>query len=480
MLYVKPAILMASILYQAALQYLYLLKGMPMKTLLIIALCLIFSITSAHANDIVNPSFEDGWQGWTKIDPKDNALGISKEANTGDKSAKITKKTGYFAQYVAVTPNTNYELSAYIKGSGVLAAKAGKEVFFERQKKNKDWKKVSLSFNSNSATKVAIFAQFNGKKSFFDDFSLTSLASDVEITSTSIKVGYKGLSPERTPGENFELIDWNLSLPFDEDGDGKADNISERQLAKGYQRKPYFYTADDGGMVFHAPNVGMKTSKNTKYTRSELREMLRRGNESILVKGKNGVTSANNWVFSSAPQATQKKAGGIDGTLFATLAVNHVSTTGDPKKLGRVVIGQIHAKDNEPIRIYYRKLPNHKKGSIYVAHEPVDGYGKEQWQEVVGSKSSSADDPEDGIALDEKFSYEIITKGYSLIAVFTKADGTEFGRAEFDMTHSGFDKGDDYMYFKAGVYNQNNGGEPGDYVKATFYELKNTHTGYHY
>jgi hypothetical protein len=34
------------------------------------------------------------------------------------------------------------------------------------------------------------------------------------------------------------------------------------------------------------------------------------------------------------------------------------------------------------------------------------------------------------------------------------------------------------MYFKAGVYNQNNGGAEGDYVQATFYHIQNQHKGY--
>ncbi|KST62343.1 hypothetical protein BC008_09230 [Mastigocoleus testarum BC008] len=34
------------------------------------------------------------------------------------------------------------------------------------------------------------------------------------------------------------------------------------------------------------------------------------------------------------------------------------------------------------------------------------------------------------------------------------------------------------MYFKAGVYNQNNTGDSKDYAQATFYALDNNHTGY--
>mgnify|MGYP000215195859 CR=1 FL=1 len=57
-----------------------------------------------------------------------------------------------------------------------------------------------------------------------------------------------------------------------------------------------FYTANDGGMVFYAPIKGPKTSKNTKYTRNELREMLRAGDLNVKTRG----ITKNNWVFSTA------------------------------------------------------------------------------------------------------------------------------------------------------------------------------------
>ena len=41
------------------------------------------------------------------------------------------------------------------------------------------------------------------------------------------------------------------------------------------------------------------------------------------------------------------------------------------------------------------------------------------------------------------------------------------------MTNSGF--ADDYMYFKAGLYTQNNTGDDTDYDQASFYDLKITH-----
>lgn len=281
----------------------------------------------------------------------------------------------------------------------------------------------------------------------------------------------KPLNAKAPPGLNFDLKDWNLSLPLDTNHDLKVDIIAEEFLEKGFALAPYFYTGADGGMVFTAFVEGPKTSKNTKYTRSELREMLRRGNNRIKPQGVN----KNNWVFSTVRGKEKRKAGGVNGRLEATLAVNNVTSTGDPKKVGRVIVGQIHAKDNEPARLYYRKLPNNTKGTIYLAHETRGG--DERYYEFIGSRSSNAKDPEDGIALDEKFSYVIDVKG-DILTVTLIREGKDDITHIVDMQDSGYSKRDQYMYFKAGVYNQNNTGLPKDYVQATFYRLVNKHQGY--
>ena len=294
-----------------------------------------------------------------------------------------------------------------------------------------------------------------------------SLLIPAMATANESNLGYQ-LDPNVPPAGNFELIDWSISLPLDTNKDGKSDNVPESYLAKGFFIKPYFYTAADGGMVFMSYVEGAKTSKGTKFTRTELREMLRRGKTRIDTKG----VTKNNWVFSSMAARHRKKAGGIDGRLEATLAVNHVTTTGDPKQVGRVIIGQIHAKDDEPARLYYRKLPQNTKGSIYLAHEPRKG--DDQYFELIGARASNADDPEEGIALDEKFSYIIDVKGNQL-TVTIQRDGKADVVQKVNMKNSGYHKKDQYMYFKAGVYNQNNTGDSKDYVQATFYRLDNSH-----
>jgi hypothetical protein len=276
------------------------------------------------------------------------------------------------------------------------------------------------------------------------------------------------LDPNKKPGENFDLLNWTLSLPTDLNKDKKADIIYEKPLSKGFDLKPLFYTAADGAMVFASPNEGAKTSKNTKYARTELREMLRRGNDRIKTQGVN----KNNWVFSSAPGSAKRKAGAVEGSLEATLAVNKVSTTGEKSKIGRVIIGQIHATDDEPIRLYYRKLPTNTHGSIYFAHE-VNG-GDDVWINMLGSRSSALSNPNNGIALNEKFSYKITVEN-SVLHVTLIREGKENISQSYNMSESGYNKGNQYMYFKAGVYNQNNGGKPKDYVQASFYHLSTIH-----
>ncbi|WP_041524016.1 polysaccharide lyase family 7 protein [Gilvimarinus agarilyticus] len=276
------------------------------------------------------------------------------------------------------------------------------------------------------------------------------------------------LDPGKPPAENFDLSRWYISVPTDEDGDGRADSIKENDLNSGYQQPDFFFTGADGGMVFRVGPTGFKTSANTSYTRTELREMLRAGNTSIDTKGVN----ANNWVFGSAPATDRAAAGGVDGNMRATLAVNRVSTGGERYQIGRVIVGQIHANDDEPVRLYYRKLPGNSNGSVYFAHE-ING-SDDTWHEMIGSRSDGASNPADGIALDEVFSYEIDVQDNTL-TVFIYREGKETVSKTIDMSASGYDEGGQYMYFKAGAYNQNNSAEDDDYTQVTFYALEHSH-----
>ena len=355
----------------------------------------------------------------------------------------------------------------------------------------------SLDFESYSFEPVDTqYIRINGYGNEANDWnSMTEVAAfgcgtPVEKPATPVLTerkgrGVFGLHTDKTPGENFDLSGWYVTTPADDDEDGKSDSVYENELAAGWTDERYFYTDPaTGGMVFRSTPAGAKTSSNTKYTRTELRGMLRKGNEAIETRIEGGFPNKNNWVFSSAPLSAQAKAGGVDGLLKATLAVNQVTRQGKDYQIGRVIIGQIHAKDDEPIRLYYRKLPQNKFGSIYYAHEPATG--KEQYVEIIGSRADRISNPDDGIALDETFSYEIEVKGEQegeaiipmLYVKIIRDDGSVISAEPLDMRDSGFSVADDFMFFKAGAYSQNNTSpDPQmDFDKIIFYKLGYSHS----
>lgn len=285
------------------------------------------------------------------------------------------------------------------------------------------------------------------------------------------------------PSKVLDMSHWYLSVPTD-NGKGVATSISKNHLMDGYTHSKFFFVNenDPQGVVFkNTPYGAYKTSVNTKYSRVELRELM--SNDSSL--DKKGV-NANNWVFGSSSQEVKEKAGGVDGKMTATLAVNRVTTTntlgtsfGETQQ-GRIIIGQIHGSDNEPIRLYYHKKANHSKGAIYFVHQHFDG--SNMYYNLIGDylegNSSNyyytgVNEPEDGIALNEKFSYNIEVI-YDTLYVTISREGKADVRKTISMSNSGY--GDDWMYFKAGLYSMNNNTESTeDYDQVTFYKLDITH-----
>ena len=278
---------------------------------------------------------------------------------------------------------------------------------------------------------------------------------------------HQKLNPNLAPSQNFDLSKWKLTIPTDSDKNGKADTVLEAELNSGYENKKYFFTGKDGGMVFKCPVKG-NTTTNSKYARVELREMLRNGNTSI----KTAAVNKNNWVFSSAPQADQDAAGAVDGEMFATLAVNNVTTTGKKSHIGRVIIGQIHSNTDEPIRLYYRKLKDNTLGSIYFAHEI--NHDEDTYYNIIGDRTNDLSNPQDGIALNEKFSYKIKVIGNEMWVTLSRKGKADIVK-HLDMSNSGYDEGGQYQYFKAGVYHVNNTGDHNDYAQVTFYNLETKH-----
>lgn len=309
------------------------------------------------------------------------------------------------------------------------------------------------------------------------------------LNEQTVNIAQFNLDPSIPPGENFNLLTWALDTP-EQDPDaaeGESLRTSEVDLDNGHE-DDFFFTADDGGMVFKATIAGAKTSTNTSFTRSELREQLRAGDTGISTQGVN----ANNWVLGYQPE-TPRPTGGRGGRLSATLKVDHVATTGTEQHEGRFIIGQIHASDDEPIRLYFKKFANNERGYIYFASEirasdANNNESTDNWFMVVGNDNANRDqedqpifteNPEQGIALGEIFSYEIDQTGSRIDVIVRRGDlnGPIIGHNFVDMAelNSGYDVVEEWNYFKAGTYVQNNTGDDDDFYQTTFYALSNTH-----
>ncbi|MDO5989211.1 polysaccharide lyase family 7 protein [Flavivirga amylovorans] len=237
-----------------------------------------------------------------------------------------------------------------------------------------------------------------------------------------------------------------------------------------YEKSDFFYVKNDGDtdwVVYKTPNSGI-TSPNSSNTRTELGEKKR-------------------WIPETG------------GKLTGTLKVQHVSTTGDARVASSysVVVGQIHSDEgheNEPLKIFYKKFPGHKKGSVFWNYEintEGDNSGRFDFSTAVWGYDRSVvgtspdiypEEPEDGIALGEEFSYEVNVYEGVMYLTFTSV-GHKTVKFIKNLLKSDFSKKEDIpqqvlttyaskrevgverenayagekQFFKQGAYNQANG-----------------------
>ena len=277
------------------------------------------------------------------------------------------------------------------------------------------------------------------------------------------------------PAEKFDLTHWSLTLPVDDNQDGAADIIEPKQL-QTYIHPDYFHLNDDGHMVFTSPNVAA-TEVTSTNTRSEFRYESRGMDYTIAESD-----PKNNWALAAKEDADQFAA--IGGKLEATLHVDHVSlNAGYPNKepAYSVVIGQIHAYQfpsqdhgygwgNEPLKISYKKWPHHEYGSVYWTYERTldfkDPDRIDSDYVAFGESWLSDKEPgEKGIALGEEFSYTVNVYENTMRITFENArHGKVVHEVDLSNNVDGNGKVDaldhpngytgDYLYYKAGAYNQ--------------------------
>jgi hypothetical protein len=270
------------------------------------------------------------------------------------------------------------------------------------------------------------------------------------------------------PSDVMPFMDqWKILL-----GDG-----THKDSLLNYAKKDYFYVENEdqtNWVVYKTPNAGI-SSKNSHNTRTELGQI-------------------KEWTPEEG------------GKLIGTLKVQHVSTSGDARVAASysVVVGQIHSHqghENEPLKIFYKKFPGHEKGSVFWNYEiNTEGSNSGRWDystavwgydmSVLGaSPDSYPEEPENGIALGEEFSYEVNVFEGIMYLTFT-SDGHPTQRFTKNLLKSEFAKKEDMpqqiktlyaaigrdgverenayagelQFFKQGAYNQTNGKSPEDNI----------------
>ncbi|MFQ3258971.1 MAG: hypothetical protein ACI9W0_001988 [Gammaproteobacteria bacterium] len=311
-------------------------------------------------------------------------------------------------------------------------------------------------------------------------FKLTALAviTPLLFTACSSTQSTNQKSDAPVPATKFDLSHWKINVPVDLNNDGKIDEIDVEEI-QTYAHPDFFYLDDKGYMVFTSPNKAL-TSANSTNTRSELRQMIRGSNTKIKTKH-----SKNN--FALAVHPLSDRFGSVGGKMEATLKVDHVAlraTDPDKKAAYSVVVGQIHAgKDqalidtklgygwgNEPLKIYYKKWPGHKTGSVFWNYErnlpKTNPDRKDITYPVWGNTWENPNEPGSaGIALGEEFSYTVNVYKNVMHLTFS-AQGKEdvnysinlgnnvdaYGKVDEKDHPHGYAA--DWHYFKAGAYNQ--------------------------
>ncbi|MFD1690702.1 polysaccharide lyase family 7 protein [Azotobacter chroococcum] len=217
--------------------------------------------------------------------------------------------------------------------------------------------------------------------------------------------------------QKIDLSHWNLTIPA-------GAKIIQTKKLQTYASE-WFVRNADGSITFFAPSSGdgMKSTTNSAYPRSELRETL-----------PNGDDDEANWSLGSAPVHS----------LSATLTVDALA------KSKKAIIGQFHGKSTKPP--FKLQITG---DTIYVQYRP-----KYNGQEI---KDPILKGYHLGDMLD--YSAEVTSGGAFTVVVNGVTRQYQFDVASY--------KGDKW-YAKAGMYSQEKiGGEGAG--RATFYALTMTH-----
>jgi hypothetical protein len=226
------------------------------------------------------------------------------------------------------------------------------------------------------------------------------------------------LNPNVAPGGNFDLSLWELQEPVGSAGSPTTIPPAMLEGPSGFHDTYFFTDPTDGAMTFWDPESGV-TTPNSKYPRSELREMDAKGNTA-------------DWPITGT------------NTLSATVKVTELPS--------KVCVGQIHLGTGTPsstkplLELFYFATG---EISLYIEQDPAGG------NEVAHTAGN--------VPLGTKWSY-VIGLSNDKITLVINGGATQ----NFTMSPT-FNQ--ENMYFKAGDYDQSTGSSTTVGAKVQFYAL---------
>ncbi|NOR29461.1 MAG: polysaccharide lyase family 7 protein [Lutibacter sp.] len=290
----------------------------------------------------------------------------------------------------------------------------------------------------------------------FVSVNATSQNKKSSVTDSNVKVEKrtKKKKKKKVKLPNIDLSHWKVTLPAT-NNEGKPFNIEPPEIldfAKMEVAKPYMYIdSTRGAIVFHAMPTNSKT-KNTKYTRSELREQMEPGNNNV------------NWTFKQgaymrgklAMDASSKDS---DGKYHKTIIMQiHGRLTNEQRDL----IGEDDNNappvlkiywDRGKIRVKTKVLKNSNATVPKILHE--DAWGNDEgfnFEQEVGFR---------------KFILEVKVSDGKLVVILNKNEYKVY--ENIHMKKWGVFEN----YFKAGNYFQSR--DEGSFSKVRYYELSVSH-----
>ncbi|MDP3561543.1 MAG: polysaccharide lyase family 7 protein [Legionellaceae bacterium] len=309
---------------------------------------------------------------------------------------------------------------------------------------------------------MTITPTFPGPITMFVPAKVVKSLTTGSFNLASNKLNIMALNPILNPSANFDLSLWTLILPLPLGGIDEAITIASNtlighpELNTGYSEPPYFFTEETtGAMVFFAPLNGA-TTPNAVFPRSELSEYL--------------PNSPHTWKLNTYKSNT------LTASLLITqmppskkIVVGKIQDKGNPDDSGQVVASK------SLVKIYYdlnQFDPNGNlcNGCIYARIRPIPA------QDIFLKTVTLANN----VPLNKLFIYKITLLNNGTLRVnLHLSNASQHDRStSFNLNTSSDNTvgwGTQELFFKAGVYVQDNGTSNSIGGAANFYSLQIKH-----